>query len=65
VCEKGFVFRYEGSQNAVDELDSVHVPAYKKPFLSFKGKKYKLKDTNIVIGRSSACTIVVNDDKKV
>ncbi len=41
------------------------MPAYTKPFLSYKGKKYKLKDTNVVIGRSSACTIVVADDKKV
>jgi pSer/pThr/pTyr-binding forkhead associated (FHA) protein len=41
------------------------VPAYTKPFLSYKGKKYKLKDTHVVVGRSSACTIVVGDDKKV
>jgi len=57
--------RYDGSQEALDELDSVVVAPFTKPFLSYKGKKYKLVKDAVVIGRSSACTIVVGDDKKV
>ena len=56
---------YSGSRDAIDELDNVHVAPYKKPFVAFKGKKYKLVADSVVIGRSSACTIVVADDKKV
>ncbi len=35
---------YEGSREVLDELDNVHVPPYSKPFVSVKGRKYKLKD---------------------
>lgn len=75
---------YEGSQNAVDELDNVpNAVPYTKPMLVIKGRKYKvsgcvvclrgqpltppaqlLKDP-VIIGRSSACTIVIGSDKKV
>lgn len=56
---------YGGSVNTLEELDDQHVMPYGKPFILFKGRKYKLVKDQVVIGRSSACGIVIADDKKV
>jgi hypothetical protein len=56
---------YNGARDGIDELDDVPTSSFTKPFVTYKGKKYKLVKDSIVAGRSSACTIVIADDKKV
>lgn len=54
---------YDGAREGALDLDAA-VPAFSKPYVVVKQREYKLKDL-CVIGRSSACTVCITDDKKI